>query len=372
MYIHLILTDSCNLACTYCRGKIFDTPALERDHIRIESDIPAEISYNLSDLSTFLSRDPEVVVTFIGGEPTLRSDLICRIMQDNPDVRFMLQTNGLLLHRIPVDMVNRFGTILFSIDGDQATTDIGRGTGTYRRVMENISHTLAGGYQGEIIARMTVHEQTDIFHSVMHLAHNPDYSFSSIHWQIDANFWNDYQIRQFRNWSEDSYIPGLMALIDTWVLRMEQTGIVDRWYPFIDPVQDMLLGQPSRLRCGSGYANYTVLTDGKIAPCPIMVGMADYYVGEISTADLSRIPAISVPGSCIRCDIFEFCGGRCLYSAIMEPWPPEGRDLVCRTVRALYDGLTLVMPRIRILLDSGVITLDNFAHEKYNGCEIIP
>ncbi len=372
MYIHLILTDSCNLACTYCRGKIFTTPDLERDHIRIESDIPAEVSYQLSDLATFLSQDPEVVVTFFGGEPTLRSDLICKIMQVHPDVRFMLQTNGLLLHRLPEDIVNRLETILISIDGDPVTTDAGRGIGTYRRVMENVHHILAGGYQGEIIARITVHEQTDIFDSVMYLAKNPDYPFASIHWQIDANFWNDYQVRRFKTWSEESYIPGLRSLIDTWVMRMEQTGIVDRWYPFIDPVEDMLLGRPSRLRCGSGYANYTVLTNGRIIPCPIMVGMVDYYVGDISTADLTNLPVIPVPGSCVKCDIFDFCGGRCLYSAIMEPWPLEGRNLVCNTVRALFEGLNEVMPRIRVLLDNGVITMENFAHEKYNGCEIIP
>ncbi|MFH0968319.1 MAG: TIGR04084 family radical SAM/SPASM domain-containing protein [Methanobacteriota archaeon] len=372
MYIHLILTDSCNLACTYCRGKIFATPELERDHIRIESDIPAEVSYDLTELSSFLSRDPDVVVTFFGGEPTLRPDLICTIMQEHPDVRFMLQTNGLLLHRLPDYIVNRFKTILISIDGDQITTDSGRGTGTYRQVMENIHHILAGGYQGELIARMTVHEKTDIFHSVMYLAKNPDHPFDSIHWQIDANFWNDYQVRVFKSWSEESYLPGLMSLIESWVLRMEQTGIVDRWYPFIDPVEDMLLDRPSRLRCGSGYANYTILTNGRIIPCPIMVGMVDYYVGDISTADPTRLPTIPVPGPCVDCDILDFCGGRCLYSAIMEPWPPEGRNFVCNTVRALFDGLTSVMPRIKILLDTGVITMESFAHEKYNGCEIIP
>jgi putative peptide-modifying radical SAM enzyme len=372
VYFHLFLTDTCNLACAYCRGRIFDTPELQRDHVRIDFDIPPEISYNLSDLSSFISRDPGMVVTFIGGEPTLRPDLIYRIMKDHPDVRFMLQTNGLLLHRLPEHIVNRFATILISIDGDQEITDAGRGTGTYRRVMENIHYILAGGYRGEIIARMTVHEQTDIFHSVMHLAQNPDYSFSSIHWQIDANFWNDYQIRDFKKWSEESYIPGIRSLIDTWILRMEQTGIVDCWYPFIDPVEDMLLGIPSGLRCGSGYANYTILTNGQITPCPIMVGMSDYYVGDISTADPARLSVIRVPGPCERCDILNLCGGRCLYSAIMEPWPEEGRELVCHTVRTLFDDLTDALPRIRNLLETGVIAEESFAHEKFNGCEIIP
>ena len=153
---------------------------------------------------------------------------------------------------------------------------------------------------------------------------------------------------------------------------MEQTGIVEKWYPFIDPVEDMLLGRTSRLRCGSGFANYTVLTNGQITPCPIMVGMADYYLGTIQTADPLHLPDIPIPGPCTTCNILNFCGGRCLYSAIMQPWPSEGRELVCTTVRVLLQELSGAIPRIRHLLDSRMITLEDFSHEKYNGCEIIP
>ncbi len=372
MYIHLFLTDSCNLSCNYCRGKIFDTPELERDEISIDADIPVDVTYDLSDLYSFLSRDPEVVVTFIGGEPTLRRDLIIRIMGDLPNTRFMIQTNGLLLHRLPSEIVNRFETILISIDGNEETTDSGRGSGTYQRVMINIQHILANGFVGEIIARMTVHEQVDILSSVLHLSRNSGYSFSSIHWQIDANFWNDFQIRSFKEWAEKSYLPGIRKLAEEWVSRMEHTGVVEKWYPFIDPVEDLLLGRSSRLRCGSGYANYTVLTNGQISPCPIMVGMADYYLGTISTSDIRTLPDIPVPGSCQTCDIRDLCGGRCLYSAILEPWPPEGREQVCNSVRELFRILSGLLPRIRCLLDTGIITMEDFAHEKYNGCEIIP
>jgi putative peptide-modifying radical SAM enzyme len=372
VYFHIYLTDSCNLACSYCRGKIFSTPDLERDTISIESDIPVEISCSIPDLCSFLSRDPEPVITFIGGEPTLNCDAIIRIMEALPEERFMIQTNGLLLHRLPSAITNRFETILISIDGDEQTTDRGRGEGTYRRIMENISHILAGGYSGEIIGRMTVHEGVDILQAVTHLADNRFYSFSSIHWQMDANFWNDYHFRNFPAWAQNSYIPGIRTLVGIWIDRMEKTGIVDRWYPFIDPVQDMLLGKVSRLRCGSGYANYTILTNGQIVPCPVMVGMKDYYAGEIVSADPCSLPVFEVPGLCLECDIRDFCGGRCLYSAVMEPWPQKGRQEVCMTVKVLYETLRQELPSIRGLLEKGIISIEDFAHEKYNGCEIIP
>lgn len=153
---------------------------------------------------------------------------------------------------------------------------------------------------------------------------------------------------------------------------MKESGVVERWYPFIDPIEDMISGRTSRLRCGSGFANYTVLTNGKIVPCPIMVGMADYYLGDITDADPCSLPDISVQGPCTQCDIFTLCGGRCLYSAIMQPWPAEGSTLVCQTVREMLHALKEIKPGIEKMIAEKRINPEQFSHEKYNGCEIIP
>ncbi len=340
--------------------------------INIDEDIPTEIVFSPDELYNFLQKDPDVVLTFIGGEPTLRPEVITEVINNSPVKRFMMQTNGQLLHRMAPEIINRFETILISIDGDETLTDSSRGSGVYRRVMDNISHILANGYTGELIARMTVHERTDIFNAVTYLADNKEYPFSSIHWQMDANFGSDFRIRKFKEWSEYSYIPGIQRLAKEWLKRIEDTGIVPLWYPFIDPIEDMLYHRTSKLRCGSGYANYTIFPDGNISPCPIMVGMSDYYVGNVRNADPLNLKEIPVPGKCATCDILDFCGGRCLYSAIMKPWPESGADLVCNTVREHKLALEMILPYILKLIDEKSITLSSFAHEKYNGCEIIP
>jgi uncharacterized protein len=373
VYYHLYLTDSCNLVCKYCRGKIFDTPELPAELIRIDETVPPEINWKFDDLYYFLSHDKDAILTFIGGEPLLKPDLIIKIMREAPVKKFMLQTNGLLLNCIPSEVVNRFNTILVSIDGDQKTTDSGRGEGTYNKVMKNIRYIIDRGYKNELIARMTVTEITDIRDAVLYLSNNQDHSFSSIHWQMDANFWNDYELRdKFHSWVTNSYIPGIKQLVMEWYSYMKITGKVLKWYPFIDPVEDLLLNRKSGLRCGSGFANYTIQPDGKIIPCPIMFGMMDYYAGSImgtKPEDLTKYP---VQGQCLSCDIYSFCGGRCLYSSILNPWPKEGTDLVCSTVRVLFDALMEIIPGIRTLITDGGVNPDQFAHEKYNGCEIIP
>ena len=210
MYFHLILTDHCNLCCRYCRAKAFEDleeSGSERALI-IDEDLPPELDFDLNLLYEFLKKDPAATLTFYGGEPLLRADLIERIVRESPVQRFMVQTNGLLLDRLPSEILNRFTTILVSLDGRESLTDANRGMGVYGRVMRNIQKIRANGYTGELIARMTITETTDIVDAVRYLASNPDYSFSSIHWQIDANFAGDFGLRRFREWTEGSYNPG--------------------------------------------------------------------------------------------------------------------------------------------------------------------
>jgi len=376
LYYHLILTDNCNLCCSYCRAKVFgelkENNEKSARQIAIDPALPNELNFDLDLLYGFLKKDPDPTLTFYGGEPLLRGDLIDRIIREAPVPRFMIQTNGLLLDRLSPEIISRFATILVSLDGSEALTDANRGAGTYRKVMENIKKIRYNGGNQELIARMTVNESTDIADAVHWLADNPDYSFSSIHWQLDANFSDDFSHRWFGDWVVESYNPGILRLVADWVDHMENEGEVLCWYPFLDPMEDLLLGRQSLLRCGSGHANYSIMTDGHIAPCPVMIGMSQYYVGHIRDSNPRDLAVIAVNGECADCQIRGFCGGRCLYSNITKPWGVAERRIVCSTVETLHTGLTNALPRVKDLIASGVIHLADFSHEKYNGCEIIP
>ena len=373
MYYHIILTDHCNLSCTYCKGRPFLPSGPGEPPAEVDPDLPLELGYEPDLLYRFLERDPHASLIFYGGEPLLRPDLVCEMVEHAPAERFLVQTNGLLLDRVPREVVNRLGTILVSIDGPRETTDWHRGAGTYTRVMANLKGIVSRGYRGEIIARMTVTEGTDIAKAVRFLAGNGDFPFASIHWQLDADLASDHRGRSFASWVERSYNPGILALIGDWVGRMEGGGPVPRWYPFIDPLEDLLAGRESPLRCGAGHANLTIMTDGSVAPCPCMVGMKDYYLGDIRSslpADLAVEPDMG--SFCAGCGIRTFCGGRCLYARILRPWPEEMQRVVCGTVENLHRGLSAALPRVQGLIEDGVLEPGDFDHPRYNGCEIIP
>jgi uncharacterized protein len=373
VHYHLILTDNCNLCCSYCRGKAFGASWDAGEDLDLDTSPPVDLDFDLCALYRFLAQDSNAVLTFYGGEPLLVPGLIREIMDHATVKGYILHTNGTLLPDLGSAWINRFDCILVSIDGPERLNDHNRGSGTYRKIMENLSGITSRGYRGEIIARMTVTEETDIFQAVSHLAENESFSFPSIHWQIDANFWPDSPERRgFPRWVRENYNPGISALVESWVSRMAETGVVPRWYPFLDTLEDLLYGRETLLRCGSGHSNYSIMTDGSIVPCPIMVGMKPYYLGHVLTAVPSSLPKVPVRGACTGCRLFSFCGGRCLYACITNPWPEPMQKVVCSTVENLHASLTGALPRVKEMIREGTISLQDFAHQKFNSCEIIP
>jgi len=219
-----------------------------------------------------------------------------------------------------------------------------------------------------------VMEQTDLYKQVRWLLDNDEFSFSSVHWQLNAGFWgNDYARRDFKRWSEQSYIPGVARLARFWVDQMEEKRAVPRFYPFLGVANSLLTGEETcLLRCGGGWINYAIQTDGYIIPCPTMWGMKDYYLGHVRDADPLKLKKLFVNDPCTNCDILGVCGGRCLYANITRRWSKEAYDQVCNTVRGLTTAIEAQLPRIKQLIENGTISQRDFDFMKYNGCEIIP
>jgi len=374
MYYFITLTDECNLQCDYCYGKWLEDLGTTLEGFTIDFSVPTQIDYDLSILQEFCGRDPDPHLIFYGGEPTLCLDSIREIMDAIPAKEYLIHTNGLLLDRLESRYMNKFSTILVSIDGCEEITDRQRGQGSYRRIIENLKAVGETGYRGEVVARMTVTQETDIEEEVKWLLFNKEYPFSSVHWQLDALFWkNDFHPSRFKDWSQRCYNPGIRRLARSWVDHMKNEGEVLRIYPFIAPTQSLLIREPSRLRCGAGWISFNIQTDGNISPCPAMVGMKDYYLGNIKDVDPVVLKdAIRISGRCTDCSIFDLCGGRCLYANLTQLWGSEGFSLVCGTVKNLFDSLKGLLPRIRSLIKRGSISIEDFKYPKYNSCEIIP
>jgi putative peptide-modifying radical SAM enzyme len=362
------------MQCRYCYGKACEDFGSDFRDFTIDYSLPSSITYDIETLRDFIQRDREPAIVFYGGEPLLQMEKLGEIMDQLTACRFMIQTNGLLLGKLDPEYVKKFEAILVSIDGDEALTDHYRGEGTYRNVARNILRVRDSGFKGEIVARMTVGEETDIDRQVLALIQSSDLPVSSVHWQLDALFWqNDFPKRRFAQWATDSYNPRLRKLIRAWVEHMKNDGEVLRLYPLVGVMQSILGNESSPLRCGAGWIMFNIQTDGNITPCPVMAGMKDFYLGNVrETSPDSLRDAVFVSEPCTECQIYHTCGGRCLYANATKLWGDEGFSQVCGTVKNMVDSLRETLPEIRHLIDDGRISVEDFQYPKYNSCEIIP
>lgn len=80
-----------------------------------------------------------------------------------------------------------------------------------------------------------------------------------------------------------------------------------------------------------------------------------------------------VKDPCPSCEVYDICGGRCLFVNKQRLWGQEGFDKVCDTVKHMISALQTETSTVRQLMKSGVISVDSFIYPEFNnGCEIIP
>jgi putative peptide-modifying radical SAM enzyme len=357
---HLVLTRRCNLNCSYCHGGE-------------ETGLASEIQYSLDDLASFLDKDENVQLMLYGGEPTLRIPLITEIMTRFAHARFMLQTNALLLNQIPEEHVRRFHSILVSIDGIEEITDGYRSKGVYQKVINNVRWLREIGYDGDIVARMAVSEQSHIYRDVRHLIELENPSFDHVHWQLNVVWDAEGNWHDFDGWLNNSYNPGISRLANEWITTMK-SGMVERIVPFLPIMRALLTGENSELRCGSGLDTFAIHVDGSIGVCPISPDWEFSIVGNIknsSPEELKNVMHVDEP--CPSCEIFGICGGRCLFANKERLWGEEGFAKVCGSVKHLVASLRRHVPAVRKLIEEGVVSIADFSYPEFNnGCEIIP
>jgi putative peptide-modifying radical SAM enzyme len=327
----------------------------------------------MDELANFIEQDDEPQLMFYGGEPLLRTDLMTKMFDRFPDARFMLQTNALLLDNVPEEYVKRIHSILISIDGREGVTDGYRSKGVYKRVLRNVRRLEEIGYDGDIVARMAVSQESDIFEDVTHLLDLRYPQFKNVHWQLNVVWdaegnWTDYD-----RWIAEVYNPGISKLVQRWLTSMKN-GIVEGIVPFKPLMYSLLTGAGSTLRCGSGIDTFAIHIDGQIGICPISPDWEFSLVGDIwksNPRNLQNIMHVEEP--CPSCDEYQVCGGRCLFANRQRLWGQEGFDKVCHTVKHLIAEIRGIVPDVRNLVEKGVISLDDFNYPEFNnGCEIIP
>ncbi|MBI4393045.1 MAG: TIGR04084 family radical SAM/SPASM domain-containing protein [Euryarchaeota archaeon] len=349
-------TGVCNLACDYCGGSF---PA---------SVMPREVGYPTEALRALVERDKDAVVAFYGGEPLLRVSLVREIMDRVQAKHFVLQTNGLFLDSIPDDCVRRLDTILVSLDGRPEVTNAHRGPGIHGHVMEKVAK-IRPRFSGDLVARMTVSEESDIYLDVTHLLSQ---GFDHVHWQLNAIWSPEGSWTDFGGWIEKSYLPGITRLKKRWLEEM-RGGRVLGIVPF-QGVMERLRSGAKGLPCGAGRDAFAITTDGRILACPIGPEYEWNRLGTLDQVDPETLKdRLEMQGPCRSCPVANVCGGRCLFANMEGRAKRKEFDLVCRTVKHLIAEMEDARPKVDALMAAGRVTREEIAYPPFNNTtEIIP
>lgn len=358
MLCYVITTGECNLKCDYCGGSF-------PEHL-----VPPKVKYRVEDLKDFLSGVDKLVIAFYGGEPLLNSTWIMKVMDEVDARHFVIQTNGLLIDRLPKDYWLNMDAVLLSIDGVEEVTDKHRGRGVYRNVVEAAKKLRRMGYEEEIIARMTLTPLSDVYRDVLHLLSLN--VFDNVHWQLNA-VWNP-DVLSFKLWAQDRYVPRLRALVSSWVRKIEEgclLGVAPLKAISYAMIKKMSLGKPP---CGAGWKALAVNTNGTILACPIAVDVEWAKLGDVRKHSyMELLGKVAIGEPCVSCKYCDLCGGRCLYAYYEKLWGDEGFLLLCHLTQLLIDELHKLKPKVEKAMRDCKIDDFSLRYPAFpNSIEIIP
>ncbi len=133
LYVGLAVTSRCNLRCSFCYGVYYDNEI---------PDIPLN---DLLQLIDHLGSRGTAYLNIAGGEPLMRKDIGSIIRRCiSGGMVTSLTTNGVLIDRY-LEELALLDFVCVSVDGDQASHDRVRGTGTHKIIMRNIGLLRARG-----------------------------------------------------------------------------------------------------------------------------------------------------------------------------------------------------------------------------------
>ncbi|MGM5481996.1 MAG: TIGR04084 family radical SAM/SPASM domain-containing protein [Nanobdellota archaeon] len=355
MHYLLYTTEKCNLRCSYC-----DTEEEKKNFVKNRK-------YSEDDLFRFLEKSNKPGLTFYGGEPTLETNFIKRVLEKVKLSYASIVTNGFKVHDISKKNLDNFDMVSISLDGTKETTDFYRGEGAYQTAINAANYLKNSGYEGLVAARMTCCQGNDIEKEIKHLVKLG--KFDILHWQLNVfhkETIENYQ--QFGKWLINNYNEQIKRLIHFWIEEMKKGNLI-KIVPFIGIMYTLLEKKPVKnVRCGAGHKFWTISTEGKIFSCPLFRDEGK-EISNIWNEPKNIKPAFILKSPCTNCNYFQVCGGRCLYLNNKANNEKIFR-ILCYANKSLIKELNKIKPEVKKLIQENKINIDDF--KQFYEHEVIP
>ena len=267
----IYLTDNCNMDCKYCYEK----------GMHKNNEIDLQNVKNIIDLE-IKNKTKRCIITFFGGEPLLKKDLIYDISKyiksKKSKTRFYynMTTNATLIDDDFIEFIknNPFLFLSISIDGDSIIHNQNR---LFKNKVE--SHDIVEKNIIKILNAVNIPVAVPVV-----TKSNEEYLFNSIHYLYKIGFrkisiqydfkadWNDNDIEILKKEFEK------ISVLYMEKMREEQEfdilEIDEKIFSYIDSDKDV------NDNCSVGLRGVNVGTDGKIYPCMQFMYDEQYEIGD--------------------------------------------------------------------------------------------
>ncbi len=310
MYVSLLPTLACNLACTYCFQN--GSPAYNRMTTETEAATLEFILRKVDEAAT-----PSLVVHYFGGEPLTRKDFVLRtaeVLGASMAARggafaWEITTNGIDLDLPFVQAMNRFGEgmIKVTLDGDRDTHDRARiyrsGKGTFDVIFQNVV-AVAGAVRLRVGGNFLAGQQESYTRLVERLevagvlSKLESVKFKPVQ-ETAANAGTMCPTVDSAAQDEVQVLVGLDRLV-----RSKRKGGVR------SDTLEALTGM-----CELHWDNQFVIDpDGLVYKCPAVAGRPEVAVGSVTSTELRGAPLLELRPweQCGDCAYMPVCAGGCL------------------------------------------------------------
>lgn len=332
----LMVSQECNLRCTYCYGVNG-----EYNHKGIMS---IETAKKAIDCFIENSAAEKLNICFFGGEPLIKFDMIKDLVAyakeqgeaNHKTIGFSMTTNATLISpEVEKFIMDHKIYTTISIDGNELVQNTNRyyanKKGCYADVIQNTENLRKTNL---LSARATIsRDNVDVYHHVNHLI---DVGFKRVSWALALNLLEETDV-----WEIVGHQKRLIAQVKT-LIDQNEIEQAKKYGSVIDMLSKLYSDGIRTKGCGAGNNIMTVNIDGNIYPCHRFVGNDEAKLGNIDNFDqCGNEPFYANVGlnefeKCQSCFAKNTCAGGCInenfeYTGAIND-VPEARCIYFREV----------------------------------------
>lgn len=300
MNVTALLTNTCNLRCTYCFEGACGVGSMNE-----------ETALRVCDFA-FTPNEKRNGISFFGGEPLIKRDLIEKMVArcaELGDFSYNMTTNGILLDESFVEFARK-NKIRIAFSHDGLAHDICRvfpdGSGSFDVLREKLS--MVNSLPNSVIMLTTVPETVHMLSE-------------SVEWLYENGTKRVLVSTDGRpdRWDDDSFavlseqLEKCAADYEKRLLRGDRVR-----FPLFDvKISDRVRGENHCNNCHIGYKQPIIGTDGSLYPCIQFANRGEFKIGDIWNGfDEEKRRSLYVQSkqpvtTCIDCAIADRCRHSC-------------------------------------------------------------